>query len=194
MTTEIKLPREFESAADHEKSLWKGRPKLIPFVLSRYLAGLLLLVLAGAWLFSGRIVPTGYEETAGLGLWLGIVPLSIFFWTLIKRGLVCKRTLYTCSNNSITIRSGIGQSETRRIAFDEIEDVKVTVNAIEQIYGVGTISFFSGNTQMEEGTKIKLYDYWEAITNPNEVFENVKLLMLDATINHACAIATPDSA
>src|SRR5688572_27825453 len=141
------LPREFGSATDSEKLLSQGRPKLIPFVLSRYLTGVVLLVLVGAWLFAGRIVPTGYEETAGLGLWLALFPLGLFFWKLIKRGVGCKQIRYTCSNNSITIRSGVGQSETRRIAFEEIEDVKVTVNVIEKFCGVGTISFYSGNTQ-----------------------------------------------
>ena len=171
--------------------MWKGRPKLIPFVLSRYLTGLILLVLVAAWLFAGRIVPAGYDETPHLGLWLGLFPLGVFFWMLIKRGVLCKQTCYTCSNNSITIRSAVGRSTTRRIAFDEIADVKVTVNFVEKICGVGTISFYSGNTQSEEGNTIKVYDYWEAIPDPYKVFENVKLLMLDAVINHASPIGIP---
>ena len=191
MTTETVLPREIESATDHEESLWKGKPKLVPFVLSRYLTGLVLLLLVGAWLFTGRIVPTGYEKTAGLGLWLALFPLGIFFWTLIRRGVVCKQTRYTCSNNSITLKSGFRHLETRRIAFEEIEDVNVTVNNIEKMCGVGTISFYSGNTQLEEGNTIKIYDYWEAVPDPYKVFEKVKLLMLDATINHASPIDTP---
>ena len=187
LTTRTILPEEFESATNHQKLLWKGRPKLIPFVLSRYVTGLILLVLIGAWLFAGKIVQPDYDVTGGLGLWLGLFPLCIFLWILIKRGVLCKHTFYSCSKKSITIKSGTIQSECKRIAFDEIEDVKVTVNAIEKICGVGTISFYSGNTQLEEGNPIKVYDSWEAIPNPYEVFENIKLLMIDATVNHAFA-------
>ena len=44
---------------------------------------------------------------------------------------------------------------------------------------VGTIRFFSGRTKTDEETMTKLYDSWEAITDPYEVFKHVKKTSVD---------------
>ena len=49
----------------------------------------------------------------------------------------------------------------------------------KRAFDVGTIKFFSGRTQTDEGTTTKLYDKWEAISNPYEVFKNVKQVSVD---------------
>ena len=49
--------------------------------------------------------------------------------------------------------------------------MEVEANAVEQIYKVGTIKFFSGSTEIDDGAISKLYDVWTAIENPHELFK-----------------------
>jgi hypothetical protein len=66
----------------------------------------------------------------------------------------------------------LGQT-SKTIDYDKISDIEVTVSLVEKMYNVGTIRFFSGRTQTDEGnTTSKLYDSWNAIENPYEVFQN----------------------
>lgn len=61
---------------------------------------------------------------------------------------------------------------------DKISDIEVTVNFVERAFNVGTIRFFSGRTETNDGVTSKLYDKWEAIANPYEVFKlEVKVIV-----------------
>jgi hypothetical protein len=44
---------------------------------------------------------------------------------------------------------------------------------------VGTIRFYSGRTESEDGVITKLYDRWEAIFHPFEVFKQLKKVTVD---------------
>ena len=72
------------------------------------------------------------------------------------------------------MRSGFIGTDFKIIDFDKISDIEVTVSFVEKIYNVGTIKFFSGRTQTDDGNTSKLYDSWSAIENPYEVFKMVK--------------------
>ena len=47
------------------------------------------------------------------------------------------------------------------------------------MYNVGSIRFFSGRTQTDEGNTTKQFDCWFAIENPYEVFKLVKQTSVD---------------
>lgn len=72
------------------------------------------------------------------------------------------------------MRSGFIGTDFKTIDYDKIFDIEVTISFVEKIYNVGSIKFFSGRTQTDEGYTTKLYDSWSAIENPYEVFKMVK--------------------
>jgi hypothetical protein len=57
--------------------------------------------------------------------------------------------------------------------------MEVSVSFIEKIFNVGTIKFFSGKLEDNDGTTIKVYDRWEAIPNPYAIFKQVKQVTVD---------------
>jgi hypothetical protein len=77
------------------------------------------------------------------------------------------------------MRTGFIGTDFKIIDYDKISDIEVTVNVIERAYNVGTIKFFSGRTKTDDGNTTKLYDNWEAIPGPYEVFREVKQVMVD---------------
>jgi len=76
-------------------------------------------------------------------------------------------------------RTGFIGTDFKTIDYDKISDIEVTVNLIERMYSVGTIRFFSGRTQINDGNTTNLYDSWNAIENPYEVFKMVKKTSVD---------------
>ena len=77
------------------------------------------------------------------------------------------------------MRTGFIGTDFKTIDYDKVSDIEVTVSFIERMYNVGTIRFFSGRTQNEEGNTTKLYDTWIAIENPYEVFKMLKQNAVD---------------
>jgi hypothetical protein len=77
------------------------------------------------------------------------------------------------------MRTGAIGTDFKIIDYDKISDIEVALNLVERTYNVGTIRFFSGRTQTDEGITTKLYDTWEAIQNPYEVFKQIKQVIVD---------------
>lgn len=77
------------------------------------------------------------------------------------------------------MRTGFIGTDFKSIDYDKISDIEVTVNVVERAFNVGTIKFFSGRTQTDDGVTSKLYDRWEAIPNVYEVFKKVKQVSVD---------------
>jgi hypothetical protein len=113
-------------------------------------------------------------------LWLfGLLPLLQGLYVFLNRLLSFSNTAYGYSNKRIMMRTGFIGTDFKTIDYDKISDIEVTVNIIERIYNVGSIRFFSGRTQTDEGNTTKLYDVWSAIENPYEVFKMVKQTSVD---------------
>jgi hypothetical protein len=77
------------------------------------------------------------------------------------------------------MRTGFIGTDFKSIDYDKISDIEVTVNFVERAFNVGTIKFFSGRTETNDGTTKKLYDRWEAISTPYEIFKRVKQISVD---------------
>jgi hypothetical protein len=88
-------------------------------------------------------------------------------------------TSYAFINKRVMMRTGFIGTDFKSIDYDKISDIEVTVRFVERAFNVGTIRFFSGRTQTDEGRTTKLYDIWEAISNPYEVFKQVKKTSVD---------------
>lgn len=175
-TKEKELLHEFESIKDDkEEILWTGKPKFIPFILANFSGGVFIILFSFIWIIANRNWGTSNGNEAGSYFWLfGLLPLVFGLLAFLKRVFSFSNTFYSYSDKRVMMRSGFIGTDFKTIDYDKISDIEVTVSVLEKMYNVGTIKFFSGRTQTEEGTTTKLYDSWSAIENPYEIFKMVK--------------------
>jgi hypothetical protein len=112
-------------------------------------------------------------------IWFALQPVAFFLWSFFKKIFSYSNTSYAFTNKRIMMRSGFIGTDFKSIDYDKISDIEVTVNFVERAFNVGTIRFFSGRTETDEWRTTKLYDRWEAISNPYEVFKQVKKVSVD---------------
>lgn len=180
-TLDKNLLPEFDSVKDNdEEILWTGKPKFIPYILSGLGAGLFTLAFGIIWILTTINFQSGDRSSSSPFFWLfGLLPLLQGLYVFLNRLLSFSNTAYGYSNKRVMMRTGFIGTDFKTIDYDKISDIEVTVNVIERMYNVGTIRFFSGRTQTDEGNKTKLYDVWSAIENPYEVFKMVKQTSVD---------------
>lgn len=174
---------EFDSVKDNdEEILWTGKPKFVPYIFSGLGSGLFTLAFGIVWILVNYNMKIGNTES-GSGwnyFWLfGLIPLVQGLYVFLKRLLSFSNTAYGYSNKRVMMRTGFIGTDFKTIDYDKISDIEVTVNVIERMYKVGSIRFFSGRTQTDEGNTTKLYDVWSAIENPYDVFKRVKQTSVD---------------
>ena len=171
---------EFDSVKDdNEEILWLEKPKFTPYVISG------LGIMGGALIFVGIYLAfQQFGESKGIPEnnfhWLFIaLPLGFSLWAFLRKLFAYSNTMYAYTNKRIMIRTGFIGTDFKSIDYDKISDMEVTVNFVERAFNVGSIRFFSGRTENDEGNIKKLYDRWEAIPNPYEVFKKVKQVSVD---------------
>ena len=167
---------EFESIKDHnEVILWTGKPKFIPFIFTGILGGIFTIAFAVVWLLTARDFGSNIDSNSTNYFWLfGLIPLLAGLFAFLIKVFSFSNTSYSYSDKRVMMRSGFIGTDFKTIDYDKISDIEVKVSVVEKIYNVGTIRFFSGRTQTDEGNTTKLYDSWTAIENPYEVFKMVK--------------------
>jgi hypothetical protein len=112
--------------------------------------------------------------------WLfGLIPLLQGLYVFLNRLFSYSNTAYAYSNKRVMIRTGFIGTDFKIIDYDKISDIEVTVSMIERMYNVGTIRFFNGKTETDDGNVTNLYDSWSAIENPYGVFKMVKQTSVD---------------
>lgn len=166
----------FESIKDDkEEILWTGKPKFIPFIFTGILGGLATLAFAAIWILTAKNWGTNSDNNSSSYFWLfGLIPLIVGTFTFLKKIFSFPNTVYSYSDKRVMMRTGFIGTDFKTIDYDKISDIEVTVSVVEKMCNVGTIRFFSGRTQTDEGNTTKLYDSWNAIENPYEVFKMVK--------------------
>ncbi|WP_426492582.1 PH domain-containing protein [Hymenobacter sp. 102] len=171
---------EFESIrGEKEQILWTGKPAFVPFITGGLLAGLPGIGFGLIWLLCNQAAKNDARSSWDFFWFIGLLPLGQGIWAFLSRLLSYSNTIYAYSNRRIIIRTGFFGTHFKSIDFDKISDSEVTVNAVERLYNVGSIRFFSGRTESDEGNVSKIYDYWNAISLPYEVFRQVKEVILD---------------
>jgi hypothetical protein len=180
-TFDKNLLPEFDSVKDNdEEILWTGKPKFIPYIFSGLGAGLFTLAFGIVWMLTTINFKSDDGSSASPFFWLfGLLPLLQGLYVFLNRLLSFSNTAYGYSNKRVMMRTGFIGTDFKTIDYDKISDIEVTVNVIERMYNVGSIRFFSGRTQTDEGNTTKLYDVWSAIENPYEVFKMVKQTSVD---------------
>jgi hypothetical protein len=180
-TFDKNLLPEFDSVKDNdEEILWTGKPKFIPYIFSGLGTGLFTLAFGLVWVLVNFNIKTDNADGGFQYFWLfGLIPLFQGLYVFLNRLLSFSNTAYGYSNKRVMMRTGFIGTDFKTIDYDKISDIEVTVNIIERMYNVGSIRFFSGRTQTDEGNTTKLYDVWSAIENPYEVFKMVKQTSVD---------------
>ena len=175
-TSNKNLLPEFESIKDDkEEILWTGKPKFIPFIFTGILGGLATLAFAIILLLTAKNWGSSTYNGSPSYFWLfGLIPLIVGAFTFLKKIFSFPDTAYSYSDKRVMMRTGFIGTDFKTIDYDKISDIEVTVSVVERMNNVGTIRFFSGRTQTDEGNTTKLYDSWSAIENPYEVFKMVK--------------------
>ena len=178
-----KLLPDFESIRNvDEKILWVGRPKSVPYIFSGVMSGILIVLFGAIWILTSYNINSDNAEggTSQNYFWLfGLIPLVQGVYSFLNKILSYPNTAYAYSDKRVMMRTGFIGADFKVVDYDKISDIEVTVNAIERMYNVGTIKFFSGRTQTDDGNTTKLYDTWIAIENPYEVFKIVKQVAMD---------------
>lgn len=180
-TFDKNLLPEFDSVKDNdEEILWTGKPKFIPYVFRGLGAGLFTLAFGIVWILTTINIKSDDGSSVSPFFWLfGLLPLLQGLYVFLNRLLSFSNTAYGYSNKRVMMRTGFIGTNFKTIDYDKISDIEVTVNIIERMYNIGSIRFFSGRTQTDEGNTTKLYDVWSAIENPYEVFKMVKQTSVD---------------
>lgn len=161
---------------DNEEILWSGKPKFIPFTISALSLG------TGVFLFVGLyylMIQKNTEASHSFFVWFAIIPIGIFLLTFFNKILSYNKTIYAYTNKRIMIRTGVVGTDFKSIDYDKILDIQVTVSLVERIFNVGTIKFYTGKTEINESAISKIYERWEAIPHPYEIFKQLKKISID---------------
>lgn len=172
---------EFDSVKDNdEEILWTGKPKFLPYIFSELGTSLYKLAFGIFWMFFHYNLKPNNEDGVFQFFWLiGLIPIFQGLYVFLNRLLSFSNTTYGYSNKRVMMRTGFIGTDFKTIDYDKISDIEVTVNIIERMYDVDSIKFYSGRNLTDEENKTKLYDVWNAIENPYEVFKMVKQTSVD---------------
>ena len=171
---------EFDSIKDNaEEILWTDKPKFIPYIISALGLGVGVLIFVGFSYAMARNVFNESGKNDNFFMLFLLLPVAFFLFNFLSKLFSYSNTRYAYSNRRVMIRSGFIGTDFKIIDYDKISDIQVTVNLVERLFNVGTIRFYSGRTESNEGTITKVYDRWEAIANPYEVFRQLKTVSVD---------------
>lgn len=177
---EKNLLPEFESVKDDDENiLWTDKPKFIPYSITGIGAGIGIFIFVAASYIMTKNLKSEDGTTDGFSFWFIALPVTLFLWQFLSKIFSYSNTSYAYTNKRVMMRTGFIGTDFKSIDYDKISDIEVTVNFFERTFNVGTIKFFSGRTEINDGSTTKLYDRWEAISNPYEVFKQVKKISVD---------------
>jgi hypothetical protein len=171
---------DFDSVKDDDEEIvWTDKPKFIPYAITGLAAGIGILIFVAYYFLMTSNVTSNDNSFGNISKWFVAIPIIFFAWSFLQKIFSFSNTSYAMTNKRVMMRTGFIGTDFKSIDYDKISDIEVTVNVVERAFNVGTIKFFSGRTQTDEGTTTKLYDRWEAIPNVYEVFKKIKQVSVD---------------
>jgi membrane protein YdbS with pleckstrin-like domain len=171
---------EFDTVKnDDENILWVGKPTFLPYLANALELGVGAAIFVVIYYLSTRNIKNDDGTTGNFNYWFAAVPVVFFLWGFLQKLVSFRNTSYAYSDRRVMMRTGFIGTSFKSIDYDKISDIEVTVNFIERVFNVGSIRFFSGRTQIDDGATTKLYDRWEAIIKPYDVFKKVKQVSVD---------------
>lgn len=171
---------EFDSVKDDDEViLWTDKPKFIPYAITALGLGIGVFIFVGIYYSMTKNIRNEDGTTGNFSIWFAAIPIAVFLFSFLNKIFSYSNTSYAFTNRRVMVRTGFIGTDFKIIDYDKISDIQVTVNFIERVFKVGTIKLFSGRTETNEGITSKLYDRWEAIANPYEVFKQLKKVSVD---------------
>ena len=171
---------EFDSIKDDdEEILWTDKPKFVPYAITGLGFGIGAVIFFILYYVITANSKNSDGTTVEFNWFFAAIPFMFFIWTFFTKIFSYSNTRYAYSNKRIMMRTGFIGTDFKTIDYDKITDMEVTVNIIERAFNVGSIKFFSGRTEVNDGVTKKIFDHWESIPNPYEVFKQVKKISVD---------------
>jgi membrane protein YdbS with pleckstrin-like domain len=170
---------DFESVKDDdEEILWTDKPKFIPYTITGFALGIGVFIFIAIYYSMVKNIKN-VDGSGSFSIWFIAIPVILFLLNFLKKLFSYSNTTYAFTNKRVMVRSGFIGTDFKIIDYDKISDIEVTVNFIERAFNVGTIRFYSDRTESNDGITTKLYDRWEAISNPYGVFKQLKKVSVD---------------
>jgi uncharacterized membrane protein YdbT with pleckstrin-like domain len=119
-----------------EETLWRGRPSA-RVLIGRGLAAVVVAAVGSFITWGLQAGPIGWTITA-LTVVVMLVALSI-------RWIQLRATLYTISNQRVTIEHGVLSKSIEEIDLRYIEDTRFFQSFLERILGIGNITLVSAD-------------------------------------------------
>jgi hypothetical protein len=151
---EIKIPAAIQQSVfapiqeSSEEIYWVGKPHFLPFLTS----GFFFLLFGLAWgsfdyfIFIRNI--GSFPRNGGFPIEyffaIHLAPCYLAVANMLRLSLVYKNVYYAISNKRVLFRGGFWGLAFETIDYDKIQDLQVTVNAVESTCGCGTIKIFAG--------------------------------------------------
>lgn len=131
-------------------------------ILSFYIRGLLLAVLAGV--IAG--VVTRIANNSVQAGWVVPAVLVVFVIVLVVGFVKRVATTYTITNQRLTIHTGILSREMHETRLERVQNVNLTQSLLERMLRVGTVDF---DTAAEAG-----YDFkFRGVSEPQQIVHTV---------------------
>ncbi len=166
---------EFEHIKEKDEVLlWAKKPQLAPFVLISLFFASLIVLSQMASMYSAVFNLVVYQKPLSDELF------SNTFMFLLVSLMVCtwqyfayKNESYGYSNKRIMVKTGVFNTDFIAVDYKKIIEVSVTINPIENMFGVGTVRFFTGKTDKNGSA----YDCWQCVENPYEVMKQMNKII-----------------
>lgn len=141
----IELPKSILSILRmDEQILWYGKPVFGSFVL--HLGNMWGFVFVGFIIIMGIMGAFSAIPLVGMPYGFGfivmlqiIVGLSLLMGPIIRNALAYNNTLYLITDRRILIQTGAIGIDTRIVEFDKIQEIYVTIDFMDKIFGTGSI-------------------------------------------------------
>ncbi|MBS7653491.1 MAG: PH domain-containing protein [Candidatus Bathyarchaeia archaeon] len=166
------MPKRISSIlrSDERVLLWR-KPVFESFIL--HLEHMWGFVLVGLFIFVGAMVSISIVHIPIPYGFLAIFALQIFFGLLMLFGPVARNaiaynnTFYVITDRRILIQTGAIGIDTRIIDFDKMQEIYVTVDLVDRIFGTGSIKISTAAGWPEHAYMPTLV----ALRNPYQVHE-----------------------
>lgn len=155
----------------------RGKPVFESFIL--HLGHMWGLVLVGFFIFVGAIVsisivhmpmPYGFPAILTLQIFFGLLML---FGPIARNFVAYNNTIYLITDRSILIQTGAIGIDTRIIDLDKMQEIYVTVDLVDRIFGTGSIKISKAAGWPEHAYMPTLV----ALRNPYQVHEDPQKAM-----------------
>src|SRR5258708_21735791 len=136
----------------NEKVLWKGKPVLIPFLLS----GITISTIIGIFVLSQFISAARYSFASG-DFFIGLLPIyfgmALVFGPIIYRLLVYNNVFYFITDKRVIFEGGIIAPNFKTIDFDQIANAGVNIDIFDKAFGKGSGSIMVATSGNFEGVQ-----------------------------------------